>query len=1353
MRFLLFLTLCARALANTATLPANALTNRATNDGAAGSIFVEKTGLTSVAGCRLSKWSFFDDDGAGRMITPLLLEQTGATWTIRGIGATITSTGAGVQANLNFGLVSGTDIVGNANFRFGWKDGGNGSDNQGVADFTDSGSPGVDWLGAGRTTFAAGNALPVTLSLARIYSLQGHFVAPGPPQFTQHPQSVSVYAGQSVTFTVSAGGDGTITWQWRKGVADISGQTASTLTLSSATAADTGSYTCMATSAFGSTPSNAATLTILTPPAVAPGGIDISEFLADNAGGLTDADGASPDWIEIHNANAFPVNLDGWRLTDVPGQNNKWVFPLTVLPAGGYKVVFASSKDRGPVEGELHTNFKLDPDGEYLALVKPDGTVAQEFAPQFPDQKTNISYGTALHRDDFPFVPTGVSLRWLVPSDGSLGDTWKNASFTDNSWTSGPGCLGFDTIGTPAGPPVETAGNAIINRTLYDTASGSIFVLETNGFTQSGTVTEWSFFSNTALNITPLILHRDVSGNFTTKGIGTTRLSNGGGAQSFAFGVVSGSAQVSTGDYLAWKDGGQGTNVTGVPVWTDGLAGTTVRWFGQQTGFAVNGNLGAGQAFTRTYSISAAVRASLGAYVATSMQSAMLNTNASLYVRAPFTLPTVPVMDRLTLRVRCEDGFTAWLNGTEVASVNAPAALAFNSAAPSDRSRDAAAVVEEMDLTPHLGLLTPGANVLALHAMNDTAASGDFLICAELSGRKITPLPGRFMLTTTPGAPNADGILGFVSDTTFTPKRGFCTAPQTLRVTTLTPGALIRYTTDGSLPTLTSGSDFPAGGLPITSTTIVRAAAFLDGYAPTNVDTHTYLYAAGTQAQTGAGFPATWAGATADYEVDPNVTLPASALTTIPSVSVVTHRDDLFGGSGIYSNSGNRGDAWERAASIEFLNPDNTPGFQADAGISIAGDSSRGHGFTPKHHLLVSFKQQYGPSKLHYPLFPDTPENDFDILELRACSTDSWPVVNGYVDNGLLRWETTRATYLRDQFLRDTMRDMGEPTSHGRYVHLWINGLYWGLYDVCERMGSGWASEYFGGPKDEWDVMKDYAEVEDGTITAWNDLIAFCGAGFPSNATGNARYFQLQGLNPDGSRNPAFPVHLHMDTFIDYMAAHIYAGSEDWPGHNWWASRRRTAESEGWRFHVWDQEISSISLVRTQVISGFGLYRFEEVATGNCPAFIYDRLRQNGLFRDRFTRRLECLCFGSGPLTPLQNAARWGKRQSEIDQAIIGESARWGDVRREPPFTRNDWFTEMAWQANYWPAVHPIAAARFQRVNLWPGDTDGDFMPDTWETRIFGNLTATPDADADGDGFTTCRNSPTAPTRAAPRAS
>ncbi|OPX22381.1 MAG: hypothetical protein B1H04_05080, partial [Planctomycetales bacterium 4484_123] len=125
-------------------------------------------------------------------------------------------------------------------------------------------------------------------------------------------------------------------------------------------------------------------------------GVVISEFMAINDRVLADEDGDHPDWIELHNAGSAAVNLDGWFLTDTSANLSRWRLPAVTLPADGYLVVFASGKDRSDPAGELHTSFRLRGAGEYLTLVRPDGvTIEHAYAPEFPPQVADVSYGLA----------------------------------------------------------------------------------------------------------------------------------------------------------------------------------------------------------------------------------------------------------------------------------------------------------------------------------------------------------------------------------------------------------------------------------------------------------------------------------------------------------------------------------------------------------------------------------------------------------------------------------------------------------------------------------------------------------------------------------------------------------------------------------------------------------------------------------------------------------------------------------------------------------------------------------------------------------------------------------------------
>lgn len=119
----------------------------------------------------------------------------------------------------------------------------------------------------------------------------------------------------------------------------------------------------------------------------------INEFMASNQSITADEDGDFSDWLEVFNPSSAAVNLGGYFLTDKASLPQQWALPAVTLPAGGYRLVFLSGKDKITPLGEWHANFKLSKEGEYLALTGPGGVTAQEFAPAFPPQEDNVSFG------------------------------------------------------------------------------------------------------------------------------------------------------------------------------------------------------------------------------------------------------------------------------------------------------------------------------------------------------------------------------------------------------------------------------------------------------------------------------------------------------------------------------------------------------------------------------------------------------------------------------------------------------------------------------------------------------------------------------------------------------------------------------------------------------------------------------------------------------------------------------------------------------------------------------------------------------------------------------------------------
>ncbi|HYO23702.1 MAG TPA: lamin tail domain-containing protein, partial [Lacipirellulaceae bacterium] len=237
--------------------------------------------------------------------------------------------------------------------------------------------------------------------------------------------------------------------------------------------------------------------------------------------------------------------------------------------------------------------------------------------------------------------------------------------------------------------------------------------------------------------------------------------------------------------------------------------------------------------------------ANFGPYIESNVGPAMAGLRNTAYIRLPFQTANPDDITSLTLRMRYDDGFFVYLNGTEITSArrNAPGAAAFNSAATNSHADNLAIEYEDIDLTPFRHLLTAGSNVLAVHGLNRNTGSLDFLISPLLVAERPSAAVTGYMAAPTPGAANQQGTLGVVADTSFSVDRGFFTNPFNVQISTPTTGTTIRYTLDGSVPTETTGLVYnPAAPPLISTTTTLRAAAFRTGWTPTNVDTQTYIF-------------------------------------------------------------------------------------------------------------------------------------------------------------------------------------------------------------------------------------------------------------------------------------------------------------------------------------------------------------------------------------------------------------------------------------------------------------------------------------------------------------------------------
>jgi len=476
----------------------------------------------------------------------------------------------------------------------------------------------------------------------------------------------------------------------------------------------------------------------------------------------------------------------------------------------------------------------------------------------------------------------------------------------------------------------------------------------------------------------------------------------------------------------------------------------------------------------------------------------------------------------------------------------------------------------------------------------------------------------------------------YASDVNFSQPHGFYTNSFTLNLSSDIPGATIRYTTDGSAPTTTYGT--VGTSLTISTTTVVQAIAYTNAEVSASV-AQTYIYVNDVINQSGVppGYPSVWDGYTAEYDMDPNVVNNPSysniiddMLTEIPTVSIALDKESLFNTtSGIYVNSEESGIAWERATSVELIHPDGTEGFQENAGLRIHGGSTRRPEFQ-KHALRVNFKNLYGPGKLKYKLFPDSPANEFDTFVLRMIghfSPHDWSQVR-----------RQNSQFEKDQFARTIMDRTGNLSAHGIWVHVYLNGMYWGVYNLVERPEASFMAEYLGGDKTEYDAINSN-EAVDGDLVAWNQLHAIADAGLSSASSYNN-----------------FKNYVDVKNLADYIMMNQFMLNTDWDYHNWYAGRKREAGA-GLMFFGWDTEFSLYyTSYENSLFTG-------SYATG--PRHLFHAARQNQEFRVLFGDRLQCNCFDDGVLEPSNALSLWNEMVNQLDDAIIPETARWGDTRED----------------------------------------------------------------------------------------
>lgn len=462
----------------------------------------------------------------------------------------------------------------------------------------------------------------------------------------------------------------------------------------------------------------------------------------------------------------------------------------------------------------------------------------------------------------------------------------------------------------------------------------------------------------------------------------------------------------------------------------------------------------------------------------------------------------------------------------------------------------------------------------------------------------------RYFATLTPGAANGlSTIVGVVEPVHVNVQRGHFTTPFALTASCPTPGAVLRYTTNGAEPTASS-TVFP-GSLQISNTALFRIAGFKTNYLPAKSETHSYLF-----------------------------NLP-EAFRSLPVISIVTDSNNLWGPTGImgfgpgYRNVEQHGLAWEKPISMEWIKPEDHSGFQVDCGVRIQGsDYNRDNtGADGKFSFRLYFKSDYGPGRLNYPLFPNTTVESFDGLVLRAGFNEQ--------DN----------PFIRDELHRRLSHDMGQIASHGNMAIVLLNGNSYTnpaqpwilpVYNPTERVHAEFFQEHLGG-SELWDVVKppwqEGGGAVDGTFTDMANLVNYVDN--VANVTLQADYTTIS-------------TWLDLTNFADYLVLNTYAGMGDWPNNNWRAGRDQ-ATNGLWRFVFWDAEWGMGIYGRSPT----GINSFTDALNDGAEiSRLYRSLRDSAEFRLLWADRVQKHFYNGGVLMGVSITNRFRELETELVQII-----------------------------------------------------------------------------------------------------
>ncbi|MFO1500372.1 MAG: FN3 associated domain-containing protein [Verrucomicrobiota bacterium] len=436
----------------------------------------------------------------------------------------------------------------------------------------------------------------------------------------------------------------------------------------------------------------------------------------------------------------------------------------------------------------------------------------------------------------------------------------------------------------------------------------------------------------------------------------------------------------------------------------------------------------------------------------------------------------------------------------------------------------------------------------------------------------------------------------------FKPERGFHETGFELEITAAEPKAVIRYTTDGSVPSADNGSVYQHP-ITISQTTVVRAVAEGPGPKAGKVGTHTYLFVGDIIRSRRLAPNGKRLGISEEAM--------KSALLSLPSVSLVSDAPLTK--------------ARPAAASVEWVDPNGLTG-QESCGVHYYGGE-----FTQfaKKNFRLHFGREYGGVKWKVPIFAGHEHGlaaveEFDQLELRGGSHDM----------------VERGFYMSNLFADDSLLEMGHLNPHGRFVHVYLNGSYWGVYHLRERWNAGMHRRYLGGAATNYESINGNWNVGgwapgkayDGDGRTWRKVLA-----------DRANYGRVRHWVDVGE-------------YVDFMLLWMFGRCEDE-----YRCVGPTVPGSGFKFYLNDADGFFAGPWYGEPSRRTEFSRRGGRLPGDGPAGLFSALFVQGdpeyrtLLADRIYRR----CFNQGALTPERTTDRLKTRCDELELAFAAEAARW----------------------------------------------------------------------------------------------